>query len=588
MSRGIWLRAAGFIICGGSFLGAMDELNPMVVVESRMPVALDEASPWVTRISGEELDARQVYDLSEALRQVPGMAVARAGQAGAQTSLFSRGSNSDQTTFLLNGRKLNGGFSKTYNLGQLSSSGFSSVEILRGASSVQYGAEGIGGAVQLRTAGVSERAESARVEGGSFGTYRVETKSSLMENDFGADFNFAYLETDNQRANAEYDNFSGNLNLQGKLNEEWEWEFLGFAYRSEMGLPGPVSNPSATDYQKNLHYLFSPGISTQGESWSFKSFYSRSFERVTSPWGRQDLRGDQIETLWNSRILDELDLTLGMNLQMEEYEDKESKVSEKVNDWAHFLLVSMSLSERSILSAGLRREEYSTFGSEWTHSVSASRQLSDSTSLFGRVSRSFSPPTALDSFGWSGANPDLLPEQSKSLELGLRWRNQSSSLEICAFQNHYDHLIVFFDPDNDWIGEMQNVEKAKARGIEASITEKISKRLEARATYTYLDAREEGGSRLVRRPRHTGSCGFHWREKEYQTGFETSLAADRMDSSYERGEDYAVCRLYGRKSFGRGLRLHARLENLFDEKYEEIKGYPALGRAIHMGFEYTF
>ena len=119
-----------------SFFGASayaqggSELEPMVVVETRSPVPLSEASPWVTRISGEDLIERQIYNLSDALRSVPGMAIARTGQLGSQTSLFSRGGESNHVTFLYEGRRLNGGFSGTYNLGELSTLGSSSIDCL--------------------------------------------------------------------------------------------------------------------------------------------------------------------------------------------------------------------------------------------------------------------------------------------------------------------------------------------------------------------------------------------------------------------------------------------------------------------------
>ena len=75
-------------------------LEPMVVVETRTPQPLSEVSPWVTRISGDDLEQRQIYNLSDALRSVPGMAVVRTGQNGSQTSLFSRGAQSDHVSFL--------------------------------------------------------------------------------------------------------------------------------------------------------------------------------------------------------------------------------------------------------------------------------------------------------------------------------------------------------------------------------------------------------------------------------------------------------------------------------------------------------
>ena len=77
---------------------------------NRSPQPLSEASPWVTRISGDDLEQRQIYNLSDALRSVPGMALVRTVQIGSQTSLFSRGAQSDHVSFLYEGRKLNGVF----------------------------------------------------------------------------------------------------------------------------------------------------------------------------------------------------------------------------------------------------------------------------------------------------------------------------------------------------------------------------------------------------------------------------------------------------------------------------------------------
>ncbi|MEC8790161.1 MAG: TonB-dependent receptor plug domain-containing protein, partial [Verrucomicrobiota bacterium] len=75
-----------------------EDLEPMVIVETRTDQPLSETSPWVTRISGEDLDRRQIYNLADALRSVPGMAIARTGQLGSQTSLFSRGGESNHVT----------------------------------------------------------------------------------------------------------------------------------------------------------------------------------------------------------------------------------------------------------------------------------------------------------------------------------------------------------------------------------------------------------------------------------------------------------------------------------------------------------
>ena len=129
---------------------AKEDLDPLILVETRTPKSLTDSSPWITWISGEDLEKRQTLTLADALRTVPGMAIVRSGQIGAQTSVFSRGSESNHITYLYEGRKLNGGFSGTYNLGELSTLGSSTIEILRGSSSNLYGAHAMGGSVYLR------------------------------------------------------------------------------------------------------------------------------------------------------------------------------------------------------------------------------------------------------------------------------------------------------------------------------------------------------------------------------------------------------------------------------------------------------
>ena len=189
-----------------SFLGASDyaqgesELEAMVVVETRSPVPLSESSPWVTRISGEDLIERQIYNLSDALRSIPGMAIARTGQLGSQTSLFSRGGESNHVTFLYEGRRLNGGFSGTYNLGELSTLGSSSIEILKGSSSLN-GANAMGGTVHMRNELplVDGYESNVGFSAGSFDTLISNYNTRFKKGKWGGNFSFSSLDTENDR-----------------------------------------------------------------------------------------------------------------------------------------------------------------------------------------------------------------------------------------------------------------------------------------------------------------------------------------------------------------------------------------------------
>ena len=223
--------------CKGEEERSSEELTPLVVVETRTPRPLSEISPWVTFLSAEELQRRQVYTVGDALRSVPGMVVVRSGQAGAQASLFSRGSHSDHVSFLLDGRKLNGGFSGLYNLGQLNLGGLSGIEVLRGSSSTLYGAEGIGGTVMLRSKrpNVDGVSSNVALSGGSFATLSGSIETNFRESDWSGNVALFGTTADNERPNAGYRNHSGSFMLERALSKDWTIDFLGMGHQSELG-----------------------------------------------------------------------------------------------------------------------------------------------------------------------------------------------------------------------------------------------------------------------------------------------------------------------------------------------------------------
>ena len=183
------------------------ELEPMVVVETRSPIPLSKASPWVTRISGDDLEERQIYNLSDALVGLfQAWRLSRTGQMGSQTSLFSRGGESNHVTFLYEGRRLNGGFSGTYNLLVLSLLNSSSVEVLRGVSSSLHGANAMGGTVYMRSSLPSIDGHESQVglSVGSFDTLSSNYNTSYKKGSFSGNFGFSSFETKNDRVNSEF------------------------------------------------------------------------------------------------------------------------------------------------------------------------------------------------------------------------------------------------------------------------------------------------------------------------------------------------------------------------------------------------
>ena len=144
----------------------------VVVSASQVEMPLARAADSVTVISSRDLQAAQAETVADALRLVPGLTVSRNGGRGAVTSLFPRGGESDYTLVMVDGIKANA-FGGGYDFSTLSASQVERIEVVRGPESALFGADAIGAVVHVVTKHTGRPRVEGLVEGGSFGTSRV-------------------------------------------------------------------------------------------------------------------------------------------------------------------------------------------------------------------------------------------------------------------------------------------------------------------------------------------------------------------------------------------------------------------------------
>ncbi|MGH9175228.1 MAG: TonB-dependent receptor, partial [Vicinamibacterales bacterium] len=144
----------------------------LVVSASQIDQPLSRTADSVTVITGQELTARQVTSLGQALATVPGFTVARSGGPGTLTSLFPRGGESDYTLILVDGVRTNA-FGGGLDLSQVPIADVERIEVVRGPQSAIHGADAIGGVVQVITRQGGPPAAHAQIEGGSRATRRM-------------------------------------------------------------------------------------------------------------------------------------------------------------------------------------------------------------------------------------------------------------------------------------------------------------------------------------------------------------------------------------------------------------------------------
>ena len=573
-------------------------LEPMVVVETRRPQPLSEASPWVTRISGDDLEQRQVYNLADALRSVPGMAVVRTGQIGSQTSLFSRGAQSDHVTFLYEGRKLNGGFSGTYNLGQLSLTGVSSVEVLRGSSSVQYGAEGIGGAVMLRGQTGEEQLNWV-MEGGSNHSLFNRMHYGFDQSGWAGSVSTSLETTDNEQPHSQFDNQSGMFHLSRQVSQNLKIDLFGMGTMSDVNYPGNNKSaffPIEDQYQEIEGFLVSPGINFYLGDWEIKTFYSFSEDNLIGKDSFSDTTyqadTNSLDFQINGALSESVQVTLGGLYDKDSFFKKENSsnlvdIDKKADSEGAFALSTFSPSEDFSVTLGIRQDNFSDYGTASTWSALLEKNLVENIILVSRYSTSFSPPQANDLYGMWG-NPNLKPEEADAWEVGVTASpNEMINLRVSYFDTRYTNLI-------EWSGSSTaNVGIARTKGVESSV-EAVQGNYSSRFSFSYLDAvNSNTDQRLLRRPRILGNFVVQYVNDMSSLGLGLKFVHDVLDIdggnfSTIEGDDYAIVRLFADYQISEGIKLFGRIENLMDEDYEEVDGYPALGRAVYAGLRFSF
>lgn len=600
------------------------ELDPYVVVSTRTPLSLDRVSPSVAYIDSAEIEFWQDSSLIDTLSRETGLALISLGAKGAQTSLFVRGTNSDHTAIFLDGRQLNRGFGNQFNLDYLTSSQLESVQMQKGASSVNYGSSGIGGVVDLRSGSTLQtKGRLIRFEQafGSNDFRNTVVSAEAGTKDVGIRLSAGRLATDNARANDRFERETLQARFDYKLSETLFVEWIGRYAYAEKELPGSIVSPNPDHLQKSSDWLISPGIKYATDVLSLHLFYSRSENNLdNNNNGAQNdiiVETDEMHLQADYSAAESLLISSGLTYRNEKafnsnvaFFGPPVAYMDSFEQLGAYLQTIWNANEAIELRAGLRYDDYSNYENKTTGSVEGIYSVPGSElSFFTKLASSFAPPSAVDIAFDADPGTTLNPEESLSYEFGWRQQLSSGDLEysVIFFHNEIDELIGF-DPNTF---DAFNVQKATTEGVEFSVKYAYSTQLDVYFGYTYLravadqldDPRTPGFPNpadpasdvpLARRAKHQVSFGAQYRPVDSLSfGVNAVGYFDREDINpvsfvQEAAEDYFVVNTVIDWDLSEHLSVYARVENAFDQDYASAAGFPALGRTSYVGASFSF
>lgn len=565
----------------------------------------DEVPATVTVIDKKEIDDRQESSVADLLRTVPGVAVSRSGSPGKATSVFVRGANSSHTLVLWNGVRLNDPFFGGFDWSFLPTEGVSRVEVVRGPFSSLYGSDAIGGVVQVLTA--SEPGATVTFEGGSRDYLRGAAAAGFEAGDVHVDLAGHVRRGEGRVDNDFFDGEEATARALWTLHPGASLGLVARTNHAELGLPFDFSGtPAPHRRQERDGVQVAVPFTWRSGPWEIEAQAGRSTLDLSlhdpdDPFSESDTRAER--TSGRAVLTRRLGgrpaahgeagswAAAGVDWQREEVTDSsafgvnlDGRSQSTRSAFGELFLRAGAWS----VDAGLRRDDNDAFGGETSLKLGTAVAVSDGLRLRASYGEGFRAPSIGDLYYPGFSNPDLQPETSASWELGADWRPGAAggrwSLSAAAFQTDLDGLIVF-----DFIRSIPlNLGRARSRGVEASVAYSAPG-VASRVSATYEDAEDRAtGEPLLRRPEWSGEWVATYRPPRLADGAWTvngvaRYVGDRLDFGNVDLPSYQVLDLALAYRWTPHLEPRIRVENLLDEDYEEVAGFPAPGRTFVAG-----
>jgi vitamin B12 transporter len=552
--------------------------------------------------------------VSDALREVPGLSVVQTGTPGQLTSVFTRGLNSAHTQVLLDGIPINQGLAGQFDFANLTTDNIDRIEVVRGPQSTIYGPRALAGVIQIFTKrGEGTPGATLSSDGGSYDTFRETLQSDGKINNFDYSIGASRIDTDNARPNNQYRNTAGIADVGWSPNDRLRIGSLFTYSLSDTGNPNLIFDPRPLDNFLTEKWLIAPHVDLRvGDWWEHKFIFSYDHERQLNDPNQDGFVGPtralfertQVDYQNVLRPTSWLTVTSGFFYSRVNAAQERpfvlfgpTLISDHTDETAGFLEATVTPITNLILVAGGRIDHFNQFGDVWTYRFAGSYKIDKTnTTLHSSVATGFSPPSSQDKI--FGNNFGLRPEKDLGWDIGVEQRLWENRVTIGAtyFHNDLSNVIGF-----NGLFETLNLGAARTQGIETELRASPIIDLVFTASYTYLDAEKTSsadinqpvGARLPRRPRNEVyvSASYLWCKK-----LRTTIAAKFVNAREELNfggpnfdiEDYSFVNFAAEYEINSHMSIFGRIDNLTDEQYSEVFGFPALGRAAYAGVKVRF
>lgn len=577
------------VLLSYSSFAAQDEHLTILVTGTRTAQTVDESLAPVTVIDREQIEQSSATSINDLLQATPGLSLSVNGAQGSATSIFLRGTNSDQVLVLIDGVRMSSATTGTASIQNIPLHQIERIEIVRGPRSSLYGSDAIGGVIQIftrkpqagtqATFGVKAGSHSSRGLDAGFSGRKEKSWFSAQASTFETDgFNACRAEAatafggcftdepDQDGYKNQAISLSGGMQLSERLNARVNLLNID----SDLDFDGSFSNR-----QESTNQLISTKLDFSArENWNI-AFTAARNEDHTDNYNNEDFSSrfdtdrDQFG-IQNDIYASESGIaTFGIDY----FNDKVSgttqySVSERDNTGIYAQYQGQMSGGGYLIS--LRNDNNEQFGNKATGGLSFGKDISDTLRWTAAYGTAFKAPSFNELFFPGFGNAALNAETSKSADIGLSGKHAKGGFSINIFNTRIDDLIAF----DATLNQPVNEEEARIKGIEANTSWQINQ-WNINLALSFLDPKIAGqgtnsGKYLARRPRQKADVTFFRQFQFFNAGVQIHNQGSSFDDSAntKRLDGFTTVGLKLNKQLFTDWRLELALKNLFDKRYE--------------------
>ncbi len=620
------------------------ELETIVVTASRVPIPLKAVGGSITVISAEDLQNRQPNFIADVLQSVPGVDVSRSGGTGGFTQIRIRGAEANQLLVLVDGIEVNDPtLGSEFDFAHLLNGAIERVEVLRGAQSGIWGADALAGVVNIISKqGAGPPRITGFAEAGSFGTF--SSGGGIAGG--GERYHFAldgrYFSSggvNNAETGDEDDGYkNGSFSFRGGYRPHELVELKAVVRRVDNErqfdpAPFPAFVPADGDritQTEQTYARLQASLALFDDRWQHRlgaalteTDNDNIFSGVRDSFnaGRKFRMDYQTSFIFETPQFGHAEhtLTFAMDREVEDFEQRGTasffgnpNQVQSIASHGYAVEYRIALWDRLFLSGAVRRDDNNDFANSTTgRGTAAYVHEASATKVHFSYGTGVKNPTFTERFGFTPdtfiGNPGLTPEQSEGWEAGI-WQalfDERVIVTAAYFNEELKNEIngFFFDFSIPPFGGFTatNIDgRSKRTGFELGFTAKLVAGLNVTAAYTNLDATQLNAlghqARELRRPEHVANFSLNYLFLDQRANLNVNIdyTSDLLDSDFSTFpatpvtlDSFTLVDVAGRYQIDKRFTVYARVENLFDENYQEVFGFATSGIAAFAGINVT-